>query len=263
MHRLLALLVCCLAIGQIGAASVSSPFDPFEHEGRIVGGEDTTIAAHPYQVSLQNKRGSHFCGGSLVSKNIVVTAAHCLQSYKVSNIRVRLGSTLYNEGGIVVEVEALAYHEGYSTSTLEYDVGILKLAQDVEETDDIRYIKLAEVTPANGTPAVVTGWGTKCYFWCMSLPKTLQEVIVYILDWRTCGSDDYKYGPIIYDTMVCAYKKGKDACQGDSGGPLVADDQLVGIVSWGYGCASTLMPGVYADVATLRGWILKTIDSLE
>lgn len=261
MQRIVVLLLC-LVVGTTVAGTVNVAPDRFGRQGRIVGGEDTTIEAHPYQVSLQKKSGSHFCGGSIIGPNLVVTAAHCLQGIKVSSIRVRLGSTLYNEGGVLVAVESLVYNKLYNSQTMENDVGLLKLAESVPESESIRYIELAEVTPPTGTPAVVTGWGSKCYFWCMSLPKTLQAVVVYIVDWKECGSDAYKYGDIIRDTMVCGYEKDKDACQGDSGGPLVANNQLVGIVSWGYGCASKLLPGVYADVPALRSWILETTKTL-
>ncbi|XP_017069087.1 trypsin theta [Drosophila eugracilis] len=262
MQGLVVLLVC-LAVGSACAGSVGvSNADPFGREGRIVGGVDTTIQAHPYQVSLQTKSGSHFCGGSIIAPKFIVTAAHCLQSKKASKVFVRVGSTLYNEGGRVVAVEDLIYNEKYSSKTMEYDVGVLKLAEEVEESDDIRYIELAKVTPPTGTTAVVTGWGSKCYFWCMTLPKVLQEVYVDIVDWKTCASSEYNYGEIIYDTMVCAYEKKKDACQGDSGGPLAVGNTLVGIVSWGYGCASNLLPGVYADVPSLREWIEYTIETL-
>jgi len=262
MQRLVVLLVY-LAVGSALAGHVGvTNADPFEREGRIVGGDDTTIRAHPYQVSLQTKSGSHFCGGSIINADTIVTAAHCLQGRKASKVFVRLGSTLYNEGGILVAVRDLLYDEDYSSKTMEYDVGILKLAEEVEETEDILYIELAKETPPTGTTAVVTGWGSKCYFWCMTLPKTLQEVYVSIVDWKTCASTEYKYGEIIYDSMVCAYEKKKDACQGDSGGPLAVGNTLVGIVSWGYACASEGLPGVYTDVPAVREWILKSAEIL-
>jgi len=62
--------------------------------------------------------------------------------------------------------------------------------------------------------------------------------------------------------MVCAYEKKKDACQGDSGGPLAVGNTLVGIVSWGYACASEGLPGVYTDVPAVREWILKSAEFL-
>ena len=230
--------------------------------GRIVNGELTTIEAHPYQVSLQTISGSHFCGGSIISEDIIVTAAHCMQSYTASQFKVRLGSTEYKSGGELVAVKAFKFHEGYNSKTMVNDVAVIKLASSVKESAKIKFVKLAEKTPATGTHAVVTGWGTKCYLTCISLPNTLQEVYVDIVDQKACASSEYKYGSEIKDTMVCAYATNKDACQGDSGGPLVANNELVGVVSWGYGCAKTGYPGVYADVPSVRSWIEKTAAAL-
>ncbi|XP_050323047.1 trypsin-like [Bactrocera neohumeralis] len=229
---------------------------PDDLDGRIVNGVDTTIAQHPYQVSLQTASGSHFCGGSIINENTIVTAAHCLQSYSASQIRVRLGSTNYKTGGELVAVSSFTYHPGYNSKTMVNDVGIVRLATPVAESANIRYIKLAQTTPATGTSAVVTGWGTKCYLTCLTLPTTLQEVSVDIVDQLDCASSQYKYGTSILDTMVCAYALNKDACQGDSGGPLVANNELVGVVSWGNGCAKSGYPGVYSDVASLYSWIV-------
>ncbi|KAH8380847.1 hypothetical protein KR200_007996, partial [Drosophila serrata] len=266
MRGLILASLVCLAVASAWAGTIGvSQGDPFEHEGRIVGGEDTTIAAHPYQVSLQTKSGSHFCGGSLLDEETVVTAAHCLVGRKASKVFVRLGSTLYNEGGIRVAVRNLTYNENYSSQTMENDVGILKLAEKVQETEDIRYVELAKETPQTGTTAVVTGWGAKCYFWCMSLPKVLQEVYVSILqqvkvpivDSAKC-QEAYNWRPIT-EAMICAGvpEGGKDACQGDSGGPLVVNGKLTGIVSWGEGCARPNYPGVYSNVAHFKDWIAK------
>nr|P51588.1 RecName: Full=Trypsin; Flags: Precursor [Sarcophaga bullata]CAA64354.1 trypsin-like enzyme [Sarcophaga bullata] len=235
---------------------------PNDLDGRIVNGVDTTIEAHPYQVPLQNAALSHFCGGSIISEDLVVTAAHCMQSYTASQIKVRLGSTIYNEGGELVSVKAFKFHEGYNPKTMVNDVALIKLATPVRESSKIRYIRLADRTPPTGTPAVVTGWGTKCFLTCVSLPKTLQEVEVDIVDQKACASNEFKYGSQIQDTMVCAYALKKDACQGDSGGPLVANNQLVGIVSWGSGCARVGYPGVFCDVPSVRSWIEKTAKEL-
>ncbi|XP_037947699.1 trypsin-like [Teleopsis dalmanni] len=247
----LALLSCVLA------NTLPEGFD-----GRIVNGEDTTIEAHPYQVSIQKSSGGHFCGGSIINEDTVVTAAHCMTGQDASNLKIRLGSTLYNEGGEYVSVRAFEYHPGYNSKTKENDIAVIKLATPVRQSAKIRYIALAEKTPATGTAAVVTGWGVKCFFWCISSPTTLQEVKVGIVDELRCASDEYKYGPKVMPTMVCAFDESKDACQGDSGGPLVADDVLVGVVSWGNGCAKSGYPGVYSDVASLRKWVVATSNSL-
>ncbi|XP_037811494.1 trypsin-like [Lucilia sericata] len=230
---------------------------PGDLDGRIVNGVDTTIQAHPYQVSLQTNRGFHFCGGSIISEDVVVTAAHCMQRYKASQFKVRLGSTEYNQGGVLVAVKAFKYHELYNPDTMVYDVAVIKLATPVRESSKIRYVKLSERTPVTGTKSVVTGWGALCAG-CSGAPKILQEVEVDIIDAELCASRKYKYGDEIKETMLCAAALRKDACQGDSGGPLVAHNELVGVVSWGRGCALAAYPGVYCDVATVRNWILET-----
>ncbi|XP_065367598.1 trypsin-like [Calliphora vicina] len=235
---------------------------PDDFEGRIVNGVDTTIQAHPYQVSLQTNDGFHYCGAAIISEDIIVTAAHCMQKYKANEFKVRLGSTEYNNGGELVAVKAFRFHEGYNAKTKEYDVAVIKMATPVRESSTIRYIKLAEKTPTTGTTAVVTGWGSKCFLICLKSPTVLQEVEVDIVDEQQCASSEYKYGSQIKKTMLCAYGIKKDACQGDSGGPLVAENRLVGVVSWGNGCGRNGYPGVYCDVASVRSWIEKTASEL-
>ncbi|KAL5287681.1 epsilonTry.2 family protein [Megaselia abdita] len=244
---LLAFVACALA-GTI-------PVEEFpELDGKIVGGTATTIQAHPYQVSLQ-KNGNHFCGGSLYKSNVVVTAAHCLQNgIAASSITVRLGSTSRSSGGVVVKAASYKNHPSYSGSTHAYDIAIIRLASSVSLSSTIKTIALASSTPAAGTSAVVTGWGTTKEG-ASTLPTTLQQLTVKMLSNTQCSSSSYGYGSKIKPSMVCAYNAGKDSCQGDSGGPLVAGGKLVGVVSWGYGCARVGYPGVYADVAALKSWV--------
>ncbi|KAL9927296.1 trypsin-like [Glossina fuscipes fuscipes] len=228
---------------------------------RIVNGIETPIEKRPYQISLQWERGSHFCGGSIISEDIIVTAAHCVARKNPSELRVRLGSTYYNEGGIVVGVKALKYHEKFDGDTLWHDIAILKLEKPVKQSSTIRYIEMAKNVPKTGTPAVVSGWGTKCFSGC-PLSPVLMEVEVAFLQREDCASKTYLYGEMIKKTMVCGYATSKDACQGDSGGPFVAEGKLVGVVSWGEGCALDGYPGVYADVAALRDWVLDNAQKL-
>ncbi|KAH8329417.1 hypothetical protein KR074_010315, partial [Drosophila pseudoananassae] len=253
MNRMLLSVLALVALCASGQARPDFEF-PF---GRIVNGEATTIESHPYQVSIQTTKGSHFCGGSLIDSETVVTAAHCMQSYAANELQVRLGSTSRSDGGEVVSVRAFKFHEGYNSKLMVNDVAIMKLSSPVRQTTKIRAIELADSTPASGTEAIVTGWGTTCFLFCSS-PDTLMGVAVNLLQVSDCASDSYSYGESILDTMVCAYGEKKDACQGDSGGPLVANGKLVGVVSWGNGCAWSGYPGVYADVASLKSWIDKT-----
>ncbi|XP_033254378.1 trypsin delta [Drosophila miranda] len=229
-------------------------------DGRIVGGTATTISSFPWQISLQ-RSGSHSCGGSVYSASIVVTAAHCLQSVSASTLQVRAGSTYWSSGGTVVKVASFKNHEGYNANTMVNDIAVIRLSSALSLSSTIKAIGLASSAPANGAAASVSGWGTLSYG-SSSIPTTLQYVNVNIVSQSQCASSTYGYGSEIKSTMICAYSSGKDACQGDSGGPLVSGGVLVGVVSWGYGCAYANYPGVYADVAALRSWVVSAASSV-
>ncbi|KAH8290129.1 hypothetical protein KR054_000178, partial [Drosophila jambulina] len=229
-------------------------------DGRIVGGTATTISSFPWQISLQ-RSGSHSCGGSVYSTNIIVTAAHCLQSVSASSLKVRAGSTYWNSGGTLVNVAAFRNHEGYNANTMVNDIAVIRLSSSLGLSSTIKAIGLASSNPANGAAASVSGWGTQSYG-SSSIPTQLQYVNVNIVSQANCASSTYGYGSQIKSTMICAYTAGKDACQGDSGGPLVSGGVLVGVVSWGYGCAYVNYPGVYASVADLRSWVVNNANSV-
>jgi trypsin len=121
----------------------------------------------------------------------------------------------------------------------------------------IQPIGLTTDEPPAGSSSVVSGWGTLSSG-SSSLPTQLQAVTVNIVSSAECSSAYASYGGIT-DRMICAAVTGggKDACQGDSGGPLVVEKLLVGLVSWGVGCAEPNYPGVYSNVATLKDFITE------
>lgn len=229
-------------------------------DGRIVGGMSTTIGSFPWQVSLQ-RSGSHFCGGSIYNTKIIVTAAHCLQSISVYALKVRVGSSFWHSGGVLINVASFKNHEGYNSLTMVNDIAVIKLASSLSLGSNIKAIKLASSSPGGGATAAVSGWGTTSYG-SSSLPTQLRFVNVKILSPSSCSSSTYGYGSEIKSSMICAYTLGKDSCQGDSGGPLVSGGVLVGIVSWGYGCAYANYPGVYTDIAALRSWLIRIASSI-
>ncbi|XP_060654090.1 trypsin delta [Drosophila nasuta] len=228
-----------------------------EQEGRIVGGTPTTITAHPWQVSMQ-RSGVHFCGGSLISSTVVVTAAHCLLKVTVATLRVRAGSTYRSLGGVTSNAASFKVHEDYDSSTKINDIGIVKLQTKLTLGTNIKAIALTTTAPQHGAAASCSGWGSTSYAG-NSYSAKLLYIDTRIVGRTECASSSYSYGSKIKDTMICAAASNKDACQGDSGGPLVSGGKLVGIVSWGTNCALAQYPGVYADVAKLSAWVTKQL----
>jgi trypsin len=147
-------------------------------------------------------------------------------------------------------------HPSFSSSTLTNDVAIWKLATSIPTSSTIGYASLAASgsDPASGSTSTVAGWGTTSAGG--SSPTTLRKVDVPIVSRATCRNN-YSVSEIT-DTMFCAgvTAGGKDSCQGDSGGPIVDSSKtLIGLVSWGDGCAEAGKPGVYARVGALRSFI--------
>ncbi|EDW47400.1 GM21283 [Drosophila sechellia] len=239
-------------------------------DGRIVGGTATTISSFPWQISLQ-RSGSHSCGGSIYSANIIVTAAHCLQrsssraghclhERSVTLMKVRVGAQNHNYGGTLVPVAAYKVHEQFDSRFLHYDIAVLRLSTPLTFGLSTRAINLASKSPTGGTTVTVTGWGHTDNG---ALADSLQKAQLQIIERGECASQKFGYGSdFVGEETICAASTYADACTGDSGGPLVASSQLVGIVSWGYRCADDNYPSVYADVAILRPWIVKAANAI-
>lgn len=254
------LISCCIAAPEPRFVTNSTRVPRPQLDGRIVGGTETTINNFPWQVSLL-RSGAHSCGGAIYSSDIIVTAAHCLQSISPENLEVRAGSTYWNSGGVIVSVAAFATHEDYDSGVMLNDVGLIRLKTPLKMDQNIQPIGLATKTPPDGAVSVVTGWGTTIYG-SSHLSNHLMKVNVSIIEREKCASSNYGYGSEIKPSMLCAYSTGKDACQGDSGGPLVFNGKLVGVVSWGYGCAYPNYPGVYADIAELHSWVIRKATNI-
>ncbi|XP_068083831.1 trypsin-3 [Anabrus simplex] len=222
-------------------------------DGRIVGGRATTIREHPYQLSFQVD-GKHSCGASVIDAQWALTAAHCVYVALDGSVTIRAGSSYRERGGSVHETEEIFVHPLYNSTTVDYDIALIKVASPFLLSNDIQVIPLPSQNDdvSEGATAVVTGWGHTSEGGNDSV--ILQEVYVPILSQTECQG---LYDGKITDSMICAgyLDGGKDSCQDDSGGPLAVEGILVGVVSWGNGCGRPLNPGVYARVSAVRDWI--------
>ncbi|NIH82011.1 S1 family peptidase [Amycolatopsis viridis] len=233
------------ALAAVIAACAVAP--AAQAEPGVVGGVPANIADYPFTVALTDPSGLQFCGGTLVAPDKVLTAAHCAQGESPSALRVVSGRTrLSGRDGTVSTVSHVWVHPKFKDATKGYDVAVLSLTQPVSgqplplaTKDDPGY--------QAGTEATILGWGNTAPMGDSS--DVLLKATVPIT------SDDYcakAYSQYIPTAMVCAgYPQGGvDTCQGDSGGPLVAGGHLIGVVSWGEGCAEPGKPGVYARVGS-------------
>lgn len=261
---LLVLVVACSATSEHNESAISGIEEEF-HENdkvhRIVGGAAISIKRVPYQVSV-HRYNSHWCGGSLIRNNIILSAAHCYFDVKSpSYLAVRVGSSFYNRGGRFIKVASFRNHQSYRYPAPRFDIALIKMAASVTpNADTIRLIPLNRNVIPVGTRAYVSGWGYTSEG-NETFPLKIRGVTLTTVDQQVCARANAQVDPV-YDSNICAYASGKDSCQGDSGGPLASGGRLIGIVSWGYGCARPNYPGVYTKVASYFTWIQNNIRNL-
>jgi secreted trypsin-like serine protease len=304
MGRVRLALSVCLALALLTSVQVAQAQSP---QPRVVGGSTTTIDQYPWQAALvysqaqypsQNAHQRQFCGGSLVTASIMITAAHCLydtdpdcngnggvsvcqpsdpggdgtKRIDPNDIDVVLGRTTLSNTSSGVEHASrdVSYDASYDPNASTHDVGYLVLqSPSGQATIDIAGPD-EDAVWAPGVVEDVSGWGSTSEIG--DTVDTLRAASVPIVSDSTCGSAAIYGSEFSPATMVCAgyLAGGVDTCYGDSGGPLEAPLEgggyrLVGITSWGFGCAEPNAPGVYTRIAgsILRDAAVAKVAALE
>lgn len=235
---------------------------------KIVGGQPAPIGAYPWQVSLvvagiADPVDGHFCGGSIYNARWIITAAHCVPGLKPGDLHVVAGTNHLKPGVHRANVQRILSNKRYAAATHDQDIALLELRDPLPLGQAVKAISLVDGPGDAGlgenTRLVVTGWGVTQQGG--DVVRELHHVGVDYVPRSTCR-DPLSYGEAITDNMLCAGFKegGKDSCQGDSGGPLAylppgGAPVLVGVVSWGDGCAKPGRYGVYTRAANYSTWV--------
>ncbi|MEU9335794.1 serine protease [Streptomyces sp. NPDC048290] len=272
------LTAVALALGLLAATPTPAP--------AIVGGEEASMHEFPWLIGIMlDQRPGVFCGASLISDRLVLTAAHCVQPFQGHAVAAiagehNLGSFTETSATRIVRVTKTTVHPNYSTEEAVNDIALLEVESslapsglcaprnpDRPRADAVRVgaICLPDAFPTldpagPGATVNVAGWGRK---WDEGrTPEVPHHVDLEVVPDQTCAR---RYPGYATATQFCTWTMGKDSCQGDSGGPLIQGSRmpgstrlayaLVGLVSHGRECASTIDPTVSTDVAAYLPWI--------
>lgn len=246
---------------------------------KVVGGQNAEQYEFKFLAGLGYKSGiiknptEHFCGGSLIKDNFILTAAHCLYDdsgnpLKANEIFVFLNVWQLDNPNSEMErydVIQIIKHENYNDFTSNHDIALLRISGKSSLNPITLPAHKDESLLVEGKKCTIAGWGATNKSGTQ-YPKTLQKVELEVISNTTCNASNWYDGEVLPSMLCAGYAAGqKDACYGDSGGPLFvmegADTTQIGVVSWGYGCAEARQPGVYAKVSNYINWINTNIAS--
>ncbi|XP_053566915.1 plasminogen [Bombina bombina] len=230
--------------------------------GRIVGGCESNPFSWPWQISLRTSFDFHFCGGTLIHPQWVLTASHCLErSSRPSYYKIFMG--IHKEKATESSKQVRDVEKIFK-EPLKADIALLKLKSPAVITDEV----LPACLPAHNymvpdrSQCYVTGWGETQG---TGKEGVLKEAGFPVIENKICNGPAYLNGKVS-NRELCAgnIQGGVDSCQGDSGGPLSCFDGekyvIQGVTSWGLGCAQPMKPGVYVRVSMFIPWIEKIIS---
>ncbi|NRA67188.1 MAG: serine protease [Pseudobacteriovorax sp.] len=218
----------------------------------IVGGQTVSDGLYDryfQSIASLQIRGQHFCGGTLIDESTILTAAHCLVDLGdlASELRIVLGTNDLNERAPeTFSAASINVDSRFSNATNQYDIALITLNGTSNITP--APVNLDSSFPSASSTVYVAGWGAQREGGRGS--DLLKYTGVEVVSNAECAQ---AYGSNIFSGNICAYTPQTDSCQGDSGGPLYSYDgeklTVVGVVSWGFGCARRGYPGVYTRVS--------------
>ncbi|XP_054740558.1 trypsin alpha-3-like [Anastrepha obliqua] len=226
------------------------------HADGFIGGTQTKIQNYPAVASLETSNGTVVCGGALVSTSVVVSAAQCLEYNDPADLYVRLGTSDYASGGERISIASYKIHEDFDCDTMANDLVVIKLAKSIKKTKTVRTIKMPKKEPKAGKIGALVGWNAN---------EQLAEAEAKIISTKECGSGQYAYSSDdLTASMLCAAPVDAEVCDAQPGTPLIIKRNLVGVVSWGYGCCGDKgHPVIYTEISKLRKWIKNTAKKLK
>ncbi|XP_040574407.1 trypsin beta [Lepeophtheirus salmonis] len=239
-------------------------------EERIVGGREAYENEIPWQVRLNECDASNFCsncGGAIIGKRFILSAAHCFYDSKAKNVKAQVGYIHDKKASSFSRIYGIEYikiHEGWHSNLIRNDIALLKVDEDIEFNDGVRPVCLPPGGSKNlyiGQSSVASGWGLRSEIDNYTSPYLRRTKLTILAnDDKRCIKGN-TVGGALYKDQLCAFGKNTDACYRDSGGPLTLVGSnhrtctLAGVISYGNGCARQGHAGIYTRVGEYLSWI--------